>query len=100
VIADTSPFRGPHTDDGTAFEIGAAYALGKPIFAYSADLRPLSDRIQTTCSKSGELRDLNGWTVEDFGLPHNLMIAMSVRGMHPEAEDAIAAAGAFVRSRH
>src|SRR4051812_12598831 len=27
LIADLSPFRGPHADDGTAFEVGMAYGL-------------------------------------------------------------------------
>jgi nucleoside 2-deoxyribosyltransferase len=31
VVADISPFRGPHMDVGRAMEIGYAAALGKPV---------------------------------------------------------------------
>lgn len=34
VIASLEPFRGPGMDSGTAFEVGFAKALGKPVFAY------------------------------------------------------------------
>ena len=45
---------------------------------YADDLRPLRDRLQ---ADSGDLgcRDAAGWTVEDFGLPLNLMLAVPLR---------------------
>jgi nucleoside 2-deoxyribosyltransferase len=98
VIADLTPFRGPHADDGTAFELGAAYVLAKPIFAYSAELRPLAACIPARAA--GErLVDAAGWQVEDFGLPHNLMLAASIEGLYATPQDAIAAAQAFLRAR-
>lgn len=36
VIADITPFRGLSVDSGTAFEIGMAWALKKPVWAYSS----------------------------------------------------------------
>ena len=39
IVADLSPFRGPHVDDGTAFESGFAAARRVPIFGYATDLR-------------------------------------------------------------
>lgn len=81
VVANISPFRGPHTDCGTAFEIGWAKCLRKPIFAYScagpADWW-LRDRVQWIRRPDGELRDPLGNLVEDFGLVENLMIADAV----------------------
>ncbi len=42
IIADISPFRGPHMDPGTAFEIGLAYQAGIPVFAFTTATRRLS----------------------------------------------------------
>lgn len=69
VVADLNPFRGKCVDDGTAFEIGYATALEKPVYGFISDARSLRDRIGLT--------DDNGFRVEDFGFPVNLMIAKS-----------------------
>lgn len=87
LIANLSPWRGPHCDPGTAFEIGFASALGKPVFAYlnvaeedDADYR---ERIETsmgaTLDEDGRWRDGLGCEVEDFGLPENLMLWAEAR---------------------
>ncbi|MGV8248427.1 nucleoside 2-deoxyribosyltransferase, partial [Pseudomonas aeruginosa] len=34
VLANLEPFRGSEPDSGTAFEVGYALALGKPVYAY------------------------------------------------------------------
>jgi nucleoside 2-deoxyribosyltransferase len=68
VLANITPFRGPSVDPGTAFEIGYATALGKPIICYSEDVREYKDR----AVGSEEFP-----TVEGFGLHENLMIAHS-----------------------
>ena len=34
VVANLTPWRGPGADPGTAFEVGFAAALGKPVLAY------------------------------------------------------------------
>lgn len=33
IIADISPFRGPHMDQGTAWELGYGIAKGLPVYA-------------------------------------------------------------------
>jgi nucleoside 2-deoxyribosyltransferase len=82
VIANCSPFRGLSLDPGTAFEIGYARALGKPVFGYSSELasyrgralryRRLGDPLGTDAKRS---------RIEDFGLADNLMIATNLRGL-------------------
>jgi nucleoside deoxyribosyltransferase len=92
VLADLSPFRGPHVDDGTAFEVGAAHSLGIPVYAWSADLRPLIERIPADPASDGRWRDAGGLEVEDFGLSHNLMLAAAVINIWPGPAEALAAA--------
>jgi len=92
VVADLGPWRGPHVDDGTAFELGFAVARGLPIFGYTHDASPLTSRIDWTVHHSGDKRDANGHLVEDFDLPFNLMIAGALQSLHSSAEEAIAAA--------
>ena len=70
VVANITPFRGPHMDCGTAFELGYAHALRKRVACYSQDERGLSDRIKHT----GFL-DKEGLIVENFDMAENLMIA-------------------------
>jgi nucleoside 2-deoxyribosyltransferase len=99
VIADISPFRGPNMDPGTAFEIGYALALKKPVFAYTdAPGKTLLDRTRAAF----ELRkvgvkhyDANDMEVEDFGLHENLMIATVAEPVYGSFEEAL---DAFVRS--
>lgn len=76
VIANCNDFRGDCIDDGTAFEIGAAKALGKVIFGYRDRLNSMKDRLGGV--------DADGWAVEDFNLPVNLMIyhAIELSGGH------------------
>ena len=65
LIADVSPFRGPHADDETAFEMGA---LHKPIFAYTDDTRTLRQRIiGREKSARISLRDVNDLEIENLG---------------------------------
>src|SRR3546814_8171664 len=40
VAANMNAFRGAEPDSGTAFEIGYAVALGKPVWDYTDDSRP------------------------------------------------------------
>jgi nucleoside 2-deoxyribosyltransferase len=96
VIADISPFRRPHCDVGTAWEIGYAHARGRPVFAWSRDLRPLTQRIPGTKG-----RDAEGWLIEDFGLVENLMIAATLtdRTVHPDLSAAAKAAYAHLCSQ-
>jgi nucleoside 2-deoxyribosyltransferase len=78
VMANLNDFRGAgEPDTGTAFEVGFAVALGKPVWGYRSDERPLvalaavrTDDQAAFCSR--------GFIVEDFGLPLNLMLACTV----------------------
>ena len=71
VIANLNPFRGAEPDSGTCFEVGYAIAKGKTVYGYVSDARSLREKL-------GE-RDENGFSVENFGLPLNLMLACSAR---------------------
>jgi nucleoside 2-deoxyribosyltransferase len=80
VVANLSPFRGISADPGTVFEVGYAYATGKPIFGYTSDARPLLERVENrngplAPGADGCLYAADGLLVENFGLFDNLMIA-------------------------
>ncbi len=92
VVADISPFRGPNMAPGTAWEIGYAIRAGKPVIAYTSEAKLLYAR--TILSERVDLGgvDRNGWTIENFGLCENLMIACCVSGIYESAEEAIAQA--------
>jgi nucleoside 2-deoxyribosyltransferase len=96
VIANITPFRGPHGDVGTAWEMGYATARGLPVFAFSATAEPLASRVPAG-SRPGTDRD--GLAVEPFGLMENLMIVESLcdRIVHPTFEAAVAAAARLLR---
>ena len=87
VLANLEVFRGLEPDSGTAFEVGMAAALGKPVWAYFApvaDLRALHGEHRPSC-------DAQGFVIEDFGLPRNLMLACSWAGCSSTAEQALGA---------
>lgn len=77
ILANLEPFRGACIDDGTAWEIGCGYALGKRIWGYSS-FSNLSLRAVTNI-----MFDINRQEdfplIEDFGNPVNLMISDSIK---------------------
>lgn len=79
VIANVNAFRGYEPDSGTSFEIGYAAALGKTVVAYTSERREMKQWV----------KDENGYTVEDFGYPVNLMIAIGSTLVIGTAEDAL-----------
>lgn len=85
VVANISPFRGPNMDPGTAWEIGFAEALGKPVFLWSGTAALLAAR-----TPGDGNADPDGWMIENFGLAENLMIAINP---HSVATDFAAALG-------
>ncbi|WP_072393111.1 nucleoside 2-deoxyribosyltransferase [Hyphomicrobium sp. CS1BSMeth3] len=97
VVADLSPFRGPHADDGTAFELGFAHALGLPIWAYTTDPRPLIERIPGARAASGHLRDDKGLLIENFGRAHNAMLAEAILHLGTSPEESIRLAAETLR---
>ncbi|WP_438397021.1 nucleoside 2-deoxyribosyltransferase [Caballeronia sp. DA-9] len=81
VMANLNDFRKRvEPDSGTAFEVGFAAALGKPIRAYRSDARSLVKQIAETSDALSSLPMCAlGYVVEDFGLSVNLMLANSAR---------------------
>lgn len=79
VVANCNAFRGLPMDDGTAYEIGFANALGKPAYGYIASLNSLTERTRTQypCRQlaDGTTIDQDGYLVtDDFGTSINLMM--------------------------
>lgn len=97
VIANLNPFRGVEVDTGTAFEVGYAAALQKPIIGFVSDIEPLEDRVARLygpLQKSTGVfthRDRDGFGVEAFSLPANLMIAAGIPIVAGDEEMALAA---------
>ncbi|MDF1722635.1 MAG: nucleoside 2-deoxyribosyltransferase [Minwuia sp.] len=79
-VANLSPFRGPNADDGTAFEVGWMIAAGKPVFGHVDDPRALAERsaMPGGLDAQGRPVDADGWWVEDFGWPVNLMLVAGI----------------------
>jgi nucleoside 2-deoxyribosyltransferase len=92
LVADITPFRGPHADPGTTYEIAVARTLGKPVWLYSADRRPLAERVRIARMLNGLLFDAEGNQIEDFGLADNLMVTRPQDEVFASAEEAIRAA--------
>lgn len=85
VVANIAPFRGPNMDPGTAWEIGYAEALGKPVVLWSETPLLLAERTPG----DGRL-DAQGWMIENFGLAENLMIAINSHGVAADFSAALA----------
>jgi nucleoside 2-deoxyribosyltransferase len=86
IIANLTPFRGPGADPGTVYELGYMAGRDKPCFGYCNDPAPYAERVarfmKVTTASERRLIDGDGLTVEDFGLPDNLMMihALEVHG--------------------
>lgn len=78
IIANLTPFRGPGADPGTVYELGYMAGRGKHCFGYCNDPADYAERVarHTTVTTGSDNRpvDRDGLTVEDFGLPDNLMM--------------------------
>ncbi len=86
VLANLGNFRGAEPDSGTAFEMGAAVALGIPVWAYFNEKKPLREQIAT----DAQGLCTEGYVVEDFNLPKNLMLACHWAGCSYGARQAVA----------
>lgn len=79
VLANLDFFRGPEPDSGTCFEVGYAVAKGKPVFGYIPEQGSFAQRIRRrhpqAIGADGVL-DTQGWNIEEFGLPLNLMLSV------------------------
>lgn len=90
VIACVSPFRGPGACPGTTWEMGYAEALGKPVIAWTEDMRPYKERVPHDRDEDGRLFcRQHGMVVEDFGLVENLMYAAAPAEVLPDLEAAL-----------
>ncbi len=99
VIANISPFRGPGMDVGTAFEIGFAIALRKPVIGYASNPCDYADRVPHRFSPENNLRIADdGMVVEDFGLCENLMIAIGADDIVASFDEALKAAKSALES--
>lgn len=79
VIANLTPFRGPSADVGTVYEVGFARGIGLKVFGYATVAAPFLDRTLSSMDGArqepdGSWRDVDGLSVEQFGLFDNLMI--------------------------
>lgn len=90
IIANCNDFRGLDMDSRTAFEIGYAVALKKPIFCYCDDMRPLIE-------KYGDM--YGPYMTENFGLPLNILIAENVIGIYPSFDKALDAAVDYFKNK-
>jgi nucleoside 2-deoxyribosyltransferase len=81
VVANLDFFRGPEPDSGTCFEVGYAVARGKPVVGYVPEEGSFAERIRRRHPHSvgHGLVDANGWQLEEFGLPLNLMLGVPCR---------------------
>lgn len=79
MVANITPFRGDEPDSGTVFEIATAYALGKPVVAYTLDTRLTHERHihNGSITTNGALMCRSGFLVEQFCLPCNVMVAQA-----------------------
>jgi nucleoside 2-deoxyribosyltransferase len=92
VMANLNPFRGAEPDSGTAFEVGYAVARDKPVWVYTESAKPLVEQIAVGHDPGDAARwvDAQGYTVEDFGLPLNLMLACSATVVNGDAARCLA----------
>ncbi|WP_041683361.1 nucleoside 2-deoxyribosyltransferase [Pusillimonas sp. T7-7] len=90
VAANVNAFRGAEPDSGTVFEVGYAAALGKPVWVYTDDARPLIKQVPVIRAPGSPVyTDTQGYTVEDFGLNLNLMVACSAQVVIGSVEDCL-----------
>lgn len=95
VLANLNLFRGLEPDSGTAFEVGMAIALNKPVWVYFDPV----DSLRQYVPHDAQGYDPQGFLVEDFGLPRNLMLACTWAGSSPTAEMAATALSAYLAAR-
>jgi nucleoside 2-deoxyribosyltransferase len=100
-VFNLTPFRGPHADVGTAFELGLLTGFGKPAFGHSNEDEALLDRMKRDGQAafdgvSQHWRDALGMAIEDCGNADNLMIdaCLSAQG-RPLVRRRVSAANRF-----
>jgi nucleoside 2-deoxyribosyltransferase len=96
LLANLIPFRNTlEPDSGTAFELGIAVALGKPVAAVVPTLELSYERkVIEHCGVRRDARGLAwdeafGFMIEEFGQPLNLMLSRST-ALFADCDEAIA----------
>ncbi len=87
VVANLTPWRGPGCDGATAFELGFASALGKPVLAYlnvedegDAEYRARVEAwLGAAVDAEGVWRDGEGCRIEDLDLPEAALLWAEAR---------------------
>jgi nucleoside 2-deoxyribosyltransferase len=87
VVINLTPWRGVGPEAGGAFEAGFLAGLGKPVFAYmnlvDESHAEYAGRVEAWMGLEpdidGTLRDPDGCTVEDLGLPETVMLWAEAR---------------------
>ena len=84
VIANLNPFRGAEPDSGTCVEVGYALAIGKKAIGYIQSPTTMIERVAALQGTPLTLdhdnyRDQDGLSIENFGLPLNLMLSVPVK---------------------
>lgn len=92
VLANLNVFRGLEPDSGTAFEVGMAIALNKPVWVYFDPVESLRDLVPHDLNGYDE----HGYLVEDFALPRNLMLAGTWAGSSSTVELAVEALSLYL----
>ena len=93
VLANLDFFRGPEPDSGTCFEVGYATALGKRVVGYVPEDGSFAQRIRRRHPHAvgAGAKDAQGWELEEFGLPLNLMLGVPCRIVVGGVREALAA---------
>ncbi|MBE9608136.1 nucleoside 2-deoxyribosyltransferase [Chitinilyticum piscinae] len=101
VFADLRTFRSvSEPDSGTAFEVGFAFALGKPVWLWLPDGVAGVTQLDRVANTGGmHPRDGDGLSVEDFAAPLNLMLWEAAAGVSygPDVHAALAAFACWLR---
>lgn len=90
IIANLNDYRGYECMNDASFECGMGFQLGKKLYAYMDDTRPMIERIPNYGEAKG-YKDMTGSDVENFNYPLNLMFSCSMKIFEGAFENVIEA---------
>lgn len=88
IIANLNDYRGYECCNDTGFECGMAFQLGKALYGYMDDARPMKLRVPHL-GEEKEFRDMSGCNVENFDYPLNLMFGCSMEILEGKFEEVV-----------
>lgn len=88
ILANLNNYHGYEPNDDVSFECGMAFQLGKKLFGYLDEVKPMIDLVPNR-GPEGEYRDLNDMNVENFDNPLNLMFGASFTLFEGQFEEAV-----------